>query len=56
MIDFFLHLEQLLPVLLAEYGLWIYAILFLIIFAETGFVFMFFLPILPILAGLKPVL
>ena len=44
MIDFFLHLEQLLPVLLAEYGLWIYAILFLIIFAETGFVFMFFLP------------
>lgn len=31
MIDFFLHLEQLLPVLLAEYGLWIYAILFLII-------------------------
>ena len=33
MIDFFLHLEQLLPVLLAEYGLWIYAILFLIIFA-----------------------
>ena len=44
MIDFFLHLEQLLPVLLAEYGLWIFAILFLIIFAETGFVFMFFLP------------
>ncbi|OTG67248.1 VTT domain-containing protein [Acinetobacter silvestris] len=44
MIDFLLHLEQLLPVLLENYGLWIYAILFLIIFAETGFVFMFFLP------------
>ena len=44
MIDFLFQLEQMLPVLLAEYGLWIYAILFLIIFAETGFVFMFFLP------------
>lgn len=44
MIDFFLHLEQLLPVLLAQYGVWIYAILFVIIFAETGFVFFFFLP------------
>ncbi len=44
MIDFLLHLEQLLPNLLQTYGLWIYAILFLIIFAETGSVFMFFLP------------
>lgn len=44
MIDFLLHLEHLLPILLENYGLWIYAILFLIIFAETGFVFMFFLP------------
>ena len=44
MIDFLLHLEQLLPSLLESYGLWIYAILFLIIFAETGSVFMFFLP------------
>lgn len=44
MMDFFLHLEQMLPVLLAHYGTWIYVILFLIIFAETGFVFMFFLP------------
>ena len=39
-----MHIEQWLPTLLAQYGLWIYAILFLIIFAETGFVFMFFLP------------
>lgn len=44
MIDFLLHLEQLLPTLLENYGLWIYAILFLIIFAETGSIFMFFLP------------
>lgn len=44
MIDFLLHLEQLLPILLEQYGIWIYAILFLVIFAETGSVFMFFLP------------
>ena len=44
MLDFFLNLEQMLPLLLSQYGTWIYAILFLIIFAETGFVFMFFLP------------
>ena len=44
MIDFLLHLEQLLPTLLETYGLWIYAILFLIILGETGSVFLFFLP------------
>ena len=44
MIDFLLNLEQWLPMLLEQYGLWIYAILFLVIFAETGSVFMFFLP------------
>lgn len=44
MLDFLLNLEQWLPVLLHNYGLWIYAILFLVIFAETGSVFMFFLP------------
>ena len=44
MIDFLLHLEQALPILFQQYGLWIYAILFLVIFAETGSVFMFFLP------------
>lgn len=44
MIDFLLHLEQLLPSLLEQYGVWIYAILFLVIFAENGSVFMFFLP------------
>lgn len=44
MIDFLLHLEQLLPSLLESYGLWIYAILFFIILGETGSVFLFFLP------------
>ena len=44
MIDFLMNLEHWLPLLLENYGLWIYAILFLIIFAETGSVFMFFLP------------
>lgn len=44
MMDILLHIEQILPTLLENYGLWIYAILFLIIFAETGSVFMFFLP------------
>lgn len=44
MIDFLMNLEQWLPMLLEQYGVWIYAILFLVIFAETGLVFMFFLP------------
>ncbi|AYA03089.1 hypothetical protein BEN74_09740 [Acinetobacter sp. WCHAc010034] len=44
MIDFLMNLEQWLPMLLEQYGVWIYAILFLVIFAETGSVFMFFLP------------
>jgi len=44
MLDFLLHLEQSLPLLLEQYGVWIYAILFLVIFAETGSPFFFFLP------------
>ncbi len=44
MIDFLMNIEQWLPMLLDQYGVWIYAILFLVIFAETGSVFMFFLP------------
>ena len=44
MFDFLLNLEQWLPVLLENYGVWIYAILFLVIFGETGSVFLFFLP------------
>ena len=44
MFDFLVNLEHGLPILLQNYGLWIYAILFLVIFAETGSIFMFFLP------------
>jgi membrane-associated protein len=43
-IDIVLHLDKHLAVLVAEYGLWIYGILFVIIFAETGFVVTPFLP------------
>lgn len=43
-LDFIFNFGHYLPVLLQEYGVWIYALLFLIIFCETAFVFMFFLP------------
>ncbi|MDD2883708.1 MAG: DedA family protein [Dechloromonas sp.] len=43
-IDIVLHLDKHLTVLVQQYGLWIYAILFFIIFAETGFVVTPFLP------------
>ena len=43
-IDIVLHLDKYLEVLLAQYGTWIYAILFLIIFCETGLVVTPFLP------------
>lgn len=43
-IDIVLHLDKHLTLLVANYGLWIYAILFLIIFGETGFVVLPFLP------------
>jgi len=42
--DLFLHLDQTLVRFAAEYGTWIYAILFVVIFAETGLVFTPFLP------------
>ena len=44
LIDFILHIDKHLIDLIAGYGIWIYAILFLIIFAETGFVVTPFLP------------
>jgi membrane-associated protein len=43
-INFILHLDQELPKLVASYGLWTYAILFGIIFMETGLVVTPFLP------------
>jgi len=43
-IDLVLHLDTHLMTLVQDYGVWVYGILFLIIFAETGLVFMPFLP------------
>lgn len=44
LIDFILHIDRHLQQLASEYGLWIYGILFLIVFCETGLVV---LPLLP---------
>lgn len=43
-IDLFLHLDKHLAVVAATWGMWIYALLFAIIFVETGVVAMPFLP------------
>ncbi|MGH8225465.1 MAG: VTT domain-containing protein [Gammaproteobacteria bacterium] len=43
-LDFLLHLDRYLAGFAQAYGLWVYALLFLIIFAETGFVVTPFLP------------
>jgi membrane-associated protein len=43
-IDIILHLDKHLALLVAQYGVWIYAILFLIVFCETGLVVTPFLP------------
>lgn len=42
--DLFLHLDQHLAAVVEQYGVWVYAILFAIIFVETGLVVMPFLP------------
>jgi membrane-associated protein len=44
LIDIVLHLDRHLAALAAQYGVWIYAILFAIIFCETGLVVTPFLP------------
>jgi len=43
-LDLILHLDVYLDLLVSNYGVWIYAILFLVIFCETGLVVMPFLP------------
>jgi membrane-associated protein len=43
-LDIVLHLDKHLALMVQQYGLWIYGILFFIIFAETGFVVTPFLP------------
>ncbi|MDO7898883.1 DedA family protein [Pseudomonas citrulli] len=43
-LDLILHLDVYLDMLVTNYGTWVYAILFLVIFCETGLVVMPFLP------------
>jgi len=43
-VDFIVHLDKHLGALIAQYGMWTYLILFLIIFCETGLVVTPFLP------------
>lgn len=44
LVDVFLHLDEHLSVVIAQYGVWTYALLFFVIFMETGFVVTPFLP------------
>jgi membrane-associated protein len=44
LVDFVLHVDTQLQTFIANYGAWVYALLFLIIFVETGVVVMPFLP------------
>lgn len=44
LLDFILHIDNYLFLLIQDYGIWVYGILFLIVFVETGLIFM---PLLP---------
>jgi membrane-associated protein len=44
LVEPFLHLDEHLQVLIEQYGVWVYAIVFVIIFCETGLVVTPFLP------------
>ena len=44
LIDFILHIDDHLGEIIQNYGLWIYAIIFVIVFCETGLVVTPFLP------------
>lgn len=43
-VDYFVHLDEYLSVIINTYGVWAYALLFLVLFMETGFVVTPFLP------------
>jgi len=44
LLDFVLHVDRYLQAFVENYGMWVYALLFLIIFVETGLVVVPFLP------------
>lgn len=44
LIEFILHLDSNLTYMIDQYGVWVYAILFVVVFCETGLVVTFFLP------------
>ena len=44
LLDFILHVDKHLAEFVTAYGMWVYALLFLIVFVETGLVVMPFLP------------
>ena len=44
LIDFIVHIDRHLEAFVTTYGMWVYALLFLIVFVETGVVVMPFLP------------
>jgi len=44
LVDFILHVDKHLGEFVQQHGLWIYVLLFLIVFVETGFIVMPFLP------------
>ena len=43
-LDLILHVDKTLAILLAQYGAYVYAVLFAIVFCETGLVVLFFFP------------
>ena len=44
LVDFILHVDRYLEAFVHQHGMWVYALLFLIVFVETGLVVMPFLP------------
>jgi membrane-associated protein len=44
LLDFFMHLDAHLETFINQYGVWVYGLLFVIVFAETGLVITPFLP------------
>jgi membrane-associated protein len=44
LLDMLVHVDSAMPKLIAQYGMYIYALLFAIVFCETGLVVLFFFP------------